>query len=82
MQEVAYQRVSSTAWLLQRSWEFLVGLTLLDLFPGTLTLVAAFGLVDGLALVVFGGAVGEYVDRCVLMLSVAVSKWFPAAPVH
>lgn len=61
---------------MQRSWEFLVGLVLLELFPRTLTLVAAFGVVDGLALVVFGGAVGEYVDRCGLLWSAAVSVWF------
>lgn len=82
MHKVAYQHLSSAARLLQRSWEFLVGLVLLDLFPGTLTLVAAFGLVDGLALVVFGGAVGEYVDRCMLKLSAATSYCFPAKRVR
>ena len=61
---------------MQRSWEFLVGLVLLELYPQTLTLVAAFGLVDGLALVVFGGAVGEYVDRCAPLRQVAMTVWF------
>lgn len=39
------------------------GLVLLDLNPASLTLVSVFGLVDCLALVLFGGAVGAYVDR-------------------
>ncbi|KAK9837511.1 hypothetical protein WJX81_007687 [Elliptochloris bilobata] len=47
----------------QRSWEFMIGLVLLELYPTSLTLVSAFGLIDGLALVLFGGMVGEYVDR-------------------
>ncbi len=39
------------------------GLVLLELNRASLTLVSLFGLVDCLALVVFGGAVGAYVDR-------------------
>lgn len=56
-----------TPWLLlQRMWEFLIGLVLLQLNPSSLTVVSAFGLVDGLALLFFGGVVGAYVDRCTL----------------
>ncbi len=47
----------------QRMWEFAVGLLMLQLRPGSLLLVSVFGLIDGGAQVVAGGAVGSYVGR-------------------
>ena len=47
----------------QRMWEFAVGLLMLQLRPGSLLLVSVFGLVDGGAQVMAGGAVGSYVGR-------------------
>ena len=48
----------------QRMWEFAVGLLMLELRPGSLMLVSVFGLVDGGAQVLAGGAVGSYIGRC------------------
>ena len=47
----------------QRMWEFAVGLIMLDLYPSSLALVSAFGLVDGLAKMLSGSMVGSYIDR-------------------
>lgn len=47
----------------QRMWEFAVGLIMLEMYPSTLALVSAFGLVDGLAKVLSGSFVGSYIDR-------------------
>ena len=47
----------------QRMWEFAVGLILLELRPGSLALVAAFGLVDSSAQVLAGPFIGAYIDR-------------------
>jgi iron-regulated transporter 1 len=44
-------------------WEFAIGLILLELRPGSLALVAAFGLVDSSAQVLSGPFIGAYVDR-------------------
>ena len=44
-------------------WEFGIGLILLKLRPGSLALVAAFGLVDSSAQVLAGPFIGAYVDR-------------------
>ena len=41
-----------------------VGLLMLQLQPGSLLLVSVFGLVDGGAQVLAGGAIGTYLDRC------------------
>ena len=43
--------------------EFAVGLIMLEIYPSTLALVSAFGLVDGLAKVLSGSFVGSYIDR-------------------
>ncbi len=48
----------------QRMWEFAIGLIMLEMYPSSLTLVSAFGLVDGLAKVFSGSLVGSYIDRC------------------
>lgn len=48
----------------ERAWEFAVGLIMLELNDGSsLLYVALFGLLDAAAQVVFGAAVGSYVDR-------------------
>ena len=47
----------------QRMWEFAVGLIMLEMYPSTLALVSAFGLVDGLAKVLSGSFLGSYIDR-------------------
>lgn len=47
----------------QRMWEFAIGLILLELRPGSLTLVSVFGLVDSGAQVLAGPHVGAYIDR-------------------
>jgi iron-regulated transporter 1 len=46
----------------QRAWEFLVGLVMLEIHPSSLLLVSIFGLCDAAAVVVFGPAVGIFVD--------------------
>lgn len=48
------------AW---RSWEFLVALVLIELYPNSLLMVSAYGLLDNLTRVVLGPTVGGYVDR-------------------
>ncbi len=48
----------------QRMWEFAIGLIMLEMYPSSLALVSAFGLVDGLAKVFSGSLVGSYIDRC------------------
>ncbi|PNH07594.1 Solute carrier family 40 member 1 [Tetrabaena socialis] len=52
--------LAAWAW---RSWEFLVALVLIELYPNSLLMVAAYGLLDNLARVVLGPAVGSFVDR-------------------
>ncbi|KAL0047353.1 hypothetical protein WJX82_001237 [Trebouxia sp. C0006] len=47
----------------QRMWEFAIGLIMLEMYPSSLALVSAFGLVDGLAKVFSGSLVGSYIDR-------------------
>lgn len=49
-------------------WEFAIGLILLKLRPGSLALVAAFGLVDSSAQVLAGPVIGAYVDRHALCI--------------
>lgn len=46
----------------QRAWEFLVGLVMLEIHPSSLLLVSIFGLCDAAAVVLFGPAVGLFVD--------------------
>jgi solute carrier family 40 (iron-regulated transporter), member 1 len=46
----------------QRAWEFLVGLVMLEIHPSSLLLVSIFGLCDAAAVVIFGPAVGTFVD--------------------
>ena len=46
-----------------RAWEFVAALILSDLYPDSLTLVAAFGLTDTFVQIVTGSALGSYVDR-------------------
>lgn len=46
-----------------RAWEFAAALVLFDLYPSSLTLVAAFGLADTLVQAATGPALGRYVDR-------------------
>jgi len=46
----------------QRAWEFLVGLVMLDIHPSSLLLVSIFGLCDAAFVVLFGPAVGVFVD--------------------
>lgn len=46
-----------------RAWEFAAALVLADLYPDSLTLVAAFGLADTLVQIATGTALGRYVDR-------------------
>lgn len=47
----------------QRSWEFAVGLLMLQLRPQSLALVSAYGLADSGAQVLTGAAVGSYLSR-------------------
>ena len=58
-----YCMSSSCVHTPQRMWEFAIGLILLKLRPGSLALVAAFGLVDSCAQVLAGPFIGAYVDR-------------------
>ena len=46
-----------------RMWEFAIGLIMLELYPSSLALVSAFGLVEGGAQIFFGAVLGDYVDR-------------------
>jgi len=48
----------------QRAWEFAVGLVMLEIRQSSLLLVSLFGLCDAAAVVLFGSAVGAYIDRC------------------
>lgn len=47
----------------QRTWEFAVGLIMLELYPSSLALVSAYGLIDGLAKMLSGSIIGTYIDR-------------------
>ena len=47
----------------QRTWEFAIGLIMLELYPSSLALVSAYGLVDGLAKVLSGSVMGSYIDK-------------------
>ncbi|KAK9815567.1 hypothetical protein WJX72_006024 [[Myrmecia] bisecta] len=47
----------------QRMWEFDVGLLMLELYPDSLLLVSAYGLVSSAVQVLLGAYVGSYVDR-------------------
>ena len=51
--------LSALGW---RAWEFAVALVLADLLPGSLALVAAYGLADDLVQVFAGPWLGAYVD--------------------
>lgn len=53
--------LAAWAW---RSWEFIVALVLIELYPNSLLMVSAYGLLDNFARVLLGPAVGSYVDRC------------------
>lgn len=55
----------------QRMWEFAIGLIMLELYPSSLALVSAYGLVDGLAKVFSGSAIGSYIDRYSIGLSLS-----------
>lgn len=55
--------------LLQRMWEFAIGLILLELRPGSLALVSAFGLVDSIAQVIAGPHIGCYIDRSATLIA-------------
>jgi iron-regulated transporter 1 len=48
------------AW---RSWEFSVALLLVHLYPGSLRLVAVYGLLDDLCSLALGPLAGQLVDR-------------------
>jgi iron-regulated transporter 1 len=48
------------AW---RSWEFSVALLLVHLYPGSLRLVAVYGLLDDLCSLALGPLAGQFVDR-------------------
>ncbi|GLC41594.1 hypothetical protein PLESTB_000698500 [Pleodorina starrii] len=52
--------LAAWAW---RSWEFIVALVLIELYPESLLMVSAYGLLDNLARVLLGPVVGNYVDR-------------------
>ncbi len=52
--------LAAWAW---RSWEFIVALALIELYPDSLLMVSAYGLLDNLARVLLGPAVGGYIDR-------------------
>ena len=58
-----YSSHALAAWG-QRSWEFAVGLLMLQLRPHSLTLVSAYGLVDSLGQVLCGASVGHYLSKC------------------
>ena len=47
----------------QRTWEFAVGLIMLELYPSSLALVSAYGLIDGLAKMLSGSTIGTYIDK-------------------
>ena len=57
-----YSSHALAAWG-QRSWEFAVGLLMLQLRPGSLALVSAYGLTDSLGQVVAGAPVGAYLTK-------------------
>ena len=57
----------------QRMWEFAIGLIMLELYPSSLALVSAYGLVDGLAKVFSGSVIGSYIDRYSIGLSLSWS---------
>jgi iron-regulated transporter 1 len=58
--------LASWGW---RTWEFAIALLLLGLYPESLVLVAAFGLLDDLVKVVSGSSVGDFVDRYAKLLT-------------
>lgn len=63
---LAQSSLYATHWLStwgQRVWEFAIGLIMLEVYPSSLALVSAFGLVDSLAKVFCGSSVGSYIDR-------------------
>ena len=64
----------------ERAWEFAAGLIFLDLNQDSLLYVALFGLLDAATLVLFGAAVGAYVDRWAGCKSGACSGLSPLAP--
>lgn len=57
-----YSSHALAAWG-QRSWEFAVGLLMLQLRPHSLTLVSAYGLVDSLGQVLCGASVGHHLSK-------------------
>lgn len=57
-----YASYAMAAWA-WRGWEFIVALVLIELYPDSLAVVAAYGLMDDLVRVFFGASVGEYLDR-------------------
>jgi hypothetical protein len=64
----------------ERAWEFAVGLIMLELHPSSLLYVSLFGLLDAAVLVVFGAAVGAYVDRWVTRSEALLG--FVCCPLH
>jgi len=58
---ITHISLNSWAW---RTWEFAVALILIRLYPGSLALISAYGLMENLVRVVGGAPVGRYIDRC------------------
>ncbi len=56
-------------------WEFAIGLILLELRPGSLALVSAFGLVDSGAQVIAGPHIGAYIDRSDSHMKLSYIVW-------
>ncbi|KAL8120276.1 solute carrier family 40 member 2-like [Apium graveolens] len=46
-----------------RMWEFSVGLYMIDVWPGSLLLTAAYGVVEAASTALFGPLVGQWVDK-------------------
>jgi iron-regulated transporter 1 len=57
----------------RRSWEFAVALLLIDLYPDSLRLVAAYGIADNVVRVVLGSRVGSFISRFVPPFCAAAS---------
>jgi iron-regulated transporter 1 len=61
--ELALLLSRASAAVSWRAWEFVAALILSDLYPNSLTLVAAFGLTDTFVQIATGSFLGAYVDR-------------------
>jgi len=57
---LASHALAMSGW---RMWEFAVALVLAELYPSSLSLVAAYGLADDVVRVASGSALGRFVDR-------------------